>query len=204
MVMFLLIPLQIIIFMLHPLPTDVQQWYALFHDSWLLGLVSLDLLYIIDNSLVALVYLALYQLLKDVSPSRMRIALLLGFLGIAAYWASNPAFEMWHAQQQFQLAQDSMSRQTWLIVGETLLLQWRGTAFITYYILNGVSLILISSVLLHSNYPKRIGRIGLVSGILMSIPSTFGMVGLICSLLSLIPWLIFLAYLIPIFWKQEY
>jgi hypothetical protein len=48
---------------------------------------------------------------------------------------------------------------------------------------------------LKSDLPRKIGAIGLISGILMSIPSTAGMIGLVFSILSLIPWMFFLALL---------
>jgi hypothetical protein len=46
-----LIPIQIIIFVVWPPPTTVSDWFTLFQDNWLLGLLSLDLLYMLDNTL---------------------------------------------------------------------------------------------------------------------------------------------------------
>ncbi|NCC91496.1 MAG: DUF4386 family protein, partial [Spirochaetia bacterium] len=142
---------------------------------------------------------ALYQLLKEQKRALMQIALLLGFLGIAAYYSSNPAFELWEVQKQYTAATTAQAQQGWLVIADSLILQWRGTAFNTYYILNGICLIMISYALLKSQYPRKIGIIGLISGLLMSIPSTFGVIGVVFSLLSLIPWMIFLALLLPHF-----
>ncbi|ADY12283.1 DUF4386 family protein [Sphaerochaeta globosa] len=196
LVMLVLIPTQIIVFSLHQPPTAAKLWFDLFAKNWLLGLIEMDLLYLIDNALVALVYLGLYELLKEKHRALMQIALLLGFIGIAAYYSSNPAFELWEAQRKYMAATSPLEQQNWLIIAESLILQWRGTAFNSYYILNGICLILISYALLKSELPRKIGIIGLVSGILMSIPSTAGMLGLVFSILSLIPWLIFLALLL--------
>lgn len=196
LVMLVLIPTQIIVFSLHQPPTAAKLWFDLFAKNWLLGLIEMDLLYLIDNALVALVYLGLYELLKEKHRAVMQIALLLGFIGIAAYYSSNPAFELWEAQRKYIAASSFIEQQNWLIIAESLILQWRGTAFNSYYILNGICLILISYALLKSDLPRKIGIIGLGSGILMSIPSTAGMLGLVFSILSLIPWLIFLALLL--------
>ena len=193
--MLVLIPTQIIIFSFHQPPTEAQLWFDLFADNWLLGLIEMDLLYLIDNVLVALFYLGLYERLKETNRAVMQMALLLGFLGIAAYYSSNPAFELWAAQRNYTGAASLVERQTWLTIADSLILQWRGTAFNSYYILNGICLILISVVLLKSDLPKKIGIIGLVSGVLMSIPSTAGLLGLVFSLLSLIPWLLFIGFL---------
>jgi len=197
--MLILIPLQILIFAIEQPPQTAELWLALFEKHWFLGLIEMDLLYIIDNTLVALIYLALYHLLKDQKRALMQIALLLGLLGIAAYYSSNPAFELWEVQKQYAATSTVEVQQELLVIANSLLLQWRGTAFVTYYILNGICLILISIAFLKSSYPKRIGIVGLISGLLMSIPSTFGLVGMVFSLLSLVPWMLFLALLVPHF-----
>ena len=191
--MLVLIPTQIIVFSLHRPPSEAKLWFDLFASNWFLGLIEMDLLYLIDNALVALVYLGLYEILKEKHRALMQIALLLGYIGIAAYYSSNPAFELWEAQRNYAQASTLIEQQTWLTIAESLILQWRGTAFNSYYILNGICLILISYALLKSDLPRKIGVIGLISGILMSIPSTAGMIGLVISILSLIPWMVFLA-----------
>ncbi len=193
--MLVLIPTQIIVFSLHRPPSEAKLWFDLFASNWFLGLIEMDLLYLIDNALVALVYLGLYKILKEKHRALMQIALLLGYIGIAAYYSSNPAFELWEAQRNYAQASTLIEQQTWLTIAESLILQWRGTAFNSYYILNGICLILISYALLKSDLPRKIGAIGLISGILMSIPSTAGMIGLVFSILSLIPWMFFLALL---------
>jgi len=193
--MLVLIPTQIIVFSLHRPPSEAKLWFDLFASNWFLGLIEMDLLYLIDNALVALVYLGLYELLKEKHRAIIQIALLLGYIGIAAYYSSNPAFELWEAQRNYAQASTLIEQQTWLTIAESLILQWRGTAFNSYYILNGICLILISYALLKSDLPRKIGAIGLISGILMSIPSTAGMIGLVFSILSLIPWMFFLALL---------
>ncbi|SMP52593.1 protein of unknown function [Sphaerochaeta associata] len=193
--MLVLIPTQIIVFSLHRPPSEAKLWFDLFASNWFLGLIEMDLLYLIDNALVALVYLGLYEILKEKHRALMQIALLLGYIGIAAYYSSNPAFELWEAQRNYAQASTLIEQQTWLTIAESLILQWRGTAFNSYYILNGICLILISYALIKSDLPREIGVIGLISGILMSIPSTAGMIGLVFSILSLIPWMFFLALL---------
>ena len=43
---------QIMIFVIWPPPTTVEGYYSLFQQSWLLGLLSLDLLYLVNNALL--------------------------------------------------------------------------------------------------------------------------------------------------------
>ncbi|MDD3903002.1 MAG: hypothetical protein WC136_03160 [Sphaerochaeta sp.] len=198
LVMLLFIPLQIIIFAISRPPETAVDWFALFEQNWLLGLLEMDALYIIDNVLVALVYLALYHELRWKRQDLMTIALVLGLLGIGAYFSSNPAFEMWEASRRYTQSQD---KNLWLSIGEGLILRWRGTAFDIYYVLNGITLIIISICMYNSRFGNTTATIGLISGLLMAIPSTAGVIGLVFSILSLIPWMLFLFCLVRTFSK---
>jgi hypothetical protein len=85
-----------------------------------------------------------------------------------------------------------MDKTVYLAVGQMLVESWTGTAFLVYYVLNGITLLIISGVMYQGSvYGKRTATFGLIAGIFMIIPSTAGIVGMICSLLSLIPWVIF-------------
>jgi len=76
-----------------------------------------------------------------------------------------------------------------LSAGQGLVLRWQGTAFDAYYVLNGVTLILVAAVMLRSpTFGRKTAVVGLTAGVLMVVPSTAGPLGLVCSLLSLVPW----------------
>ena len=68
-----------------PFPTDIEGWYALFQRSKLLGLWYLNALDIVSFTLLGILFLALYQALKDTSPSWMVIALYLALLGVVVF-----------------------------------------------------------------------------------------------------------------------
>ncbi|MEL1135772.1 DUF4386 family protein [Desulfitobacterium sp. THU1] len=191
-VMLIIIPIQIAIFIVFPFPDSIESWFELFNKSWLLGLIHLDLLYIINNIIVAIMYLAFYFSLKKKNESLMIIALVLGLLGISAYLSSNKAFEMLSISNLYYDAASETAKTIFLATGQTMLSSWRGTAFDIYYVLNGITLIIISCVMFKSSiYSNKIAAIGLLSGVLMMIPSTAGTIGLIFSLASLIPWTVF-------------
>ncbi len=187
-----IIPLQIAAFTIWKLPDSVTGWFELYRGSWLLGLVHQDLLYVINDVLVAVMYLGFYVMLRKRNGSLMLIAILLGYLGIAAYLGSNKSFEMLQLSRLYFDAGTEAQRTIALAAGQAMLSGWQGTAFDIYYILNGIALILIAYVMLKSDiFTKFTAVIGLVSGVLMMIPSTAGMIGLVFSLLSLIPWYVF-------------
>jgi hypothetical protein len=190
-VMLALIPIQITVFTIWPTPQTVPEWFQLFQDNKLLGLMHLDLLYIVNNVILTVMYLALYMSMRQQGEALMLISLLTCLLGVAAYFASNSAFEMLSLSSRYPHAIDSEGI-TLLAAGEMLITQWKGTAFDVYYVLNAISLILLAVVMRKSPiYGKGTALIGLLSGILMLIPSTAGALGMIFSLASLVPWYIF-------------
>lgn len=194
LLMIVLIVVQIIVFAVWPPPTTVEGYFDLFQKSWLLGLLSLDLLYIVDSILLILIYLAVYFVLKKAGESSMLIALTLGIVGITAYFASNTAFEMLSLSNQYAAATVETQRSTYLIAGQVMLETYKGTAFDIYYVLNTIILFIISPVMLRSGlFSKATAYLGFLAGILMIIPSSAGTLGLYFSLASLVPWVIWLV-----------
>lgn len=190
--MLALMAVQIGVFVLWPTPKTVTAWFQLFQDSWVLGLMHLDFLYILNNTIVALMYLAFYLSLRQRNESLMLIALVCGMLATAAYYSSNPAFEMLSLSRQFGTSAAAAEKAACLAAGQALLAKWKGTAFDIYYILSGLCLILTARAMrVSALYGKRMSVIGLVSGLLMLIPSTAGTPGLCFSLASLVPWAVF-------------
>ena len=190
--MIALIPIQIIIFVAYPPPGTAIEYFTLFQKNWFLGLLSLDLLYILNSVLLSIIYLALYLALKRISESLMAIALTLGLVGIAAYFPSNTAFEMLSLSNQYAAATTDAQRTIFLAAGQAMLAIYRGTAFNVYYVMNAIALLIISVVMLRSNIFSRVtAYVGLLAGVLMIVPSTAGTIGLIFALLSLVPWALF-------------
>jgi hypothetical protein len=195
-IMLALIPVQIAVFTAFPPPDSAEGFLTLFQDNWLLGFLSMDFLYLINTVILVILYLSLSVRLVSEAPQKSALAFVIGLVGIACYFPSNPVFEMFALSKEFALAQPS-ERPQLLVVGNALMAGYTGTAFIVYYILNGISLVLYAWAMLESTvFTKTIGVYGLVSGILMLVPSTFGMVGMVFSLLSLIPWVVFLVLLV--------
>lgn len=197
--MLAMIPLQILLFLLSPPPSSVGGFFVLFQRSPLLGLLSLDFLYLFNNLIVAVLYLALFFLFFHEKPVTVLLALFFGVIGVCCYYSSNPAFEMWTLSSKYAMALPQ-EKLLYLSAGEGLMAGYAGTSFNTYYVLSTLSLLLFSTVLMKSPQVGRVlGLSGLLSGIFMIIPSSAGTLGLIFSLLSLIPWMVFVTALIPFF-----
>ena len=184
---------QIIIFIAWPPPSTIEGYFTLFQNNWLLGLLSLDLLYIVNIVPLILIFLALYAALKRVNESIVAIGLTFGLVGIAAYFASNTTFEMLSLSNQYAAATTDVQRAMFLAAGQTMLETYKGTAFNVYYVLNAVALLIFFTVMLRSNiFSKATAYVGIVAGVLMIVPSTAGTIGLYFALASLVPWAIWL------------
>lgn len=200
--MLILIPIQIIVFVVSPPPDTVKGLFELYRQSPFSGLLSLDFIYMVNNIIIVVIYLALAVILYRERPSAIILALTFGLVGVACYYSSNPAFEMMNLSNQYFLAQPEQ-QVIFLAAGEALIAGYTGTAFNVYYVLSTACLLIFSCVLIKSpGFKTSVGWWGLASGILMIIPSSAGMLGMICSLLSLIPWIVFIALLMGSFRKM--
>ena len=192
LVVIALIPIQIVIFVAFPPPENPIAFFTLFQENWFLGLLSLDLLYILNNSILILMYLGLFAALRNTNFAYMLIAIIIGMVGIAAYYSSTVAFEMLSISRQYQFAREAEVKSQLISVAYGLLARYKGTAFDVYYVLNAITLLIISRVMFQDDtFTRATAFWGLISGVFMIIPSTAGQIGLIFSLLSLIPWTVF-------------
>lgn len=191
--MFVLIILQIIIYSIWLPPSEALPMLELMRDNWLLGLLSMDLLYLVDCVLLAIIYLALYVAIRRYAESAMLIATVLGLLGIAAYFASNPAFELLYIGRSLAKSLTLEDKVLALGAGRGFMETYKGTAFNVYYVLNTLYLFIVTPVMHKS---RLFGRACIIAGFsaafFMIIPSSAGTVGLVFSLLSLLPWLVWL------------
>lgn len=195
LMMLIIIPVQIIIFVVSPPPESIMGFFDLYHKNSFLGLLSLDFLYLFSNMITVFIYLALFTILYREKPVTSIIAIILGLIGIACYYPSNPAFEMLTlSSQYFQAVPEQQS--IYLAAGEAVMAGYTGTSFDTYYVLSTICLLLFAYAVYKSPvFSKTTGLWGLVAGFFMIIPSSAGMLGIVFSLLSLVPWTIFVVML---------
>ena len=198
LIMAVLIPIQSFIFIAYPPPGTVIDYFTLFQNNKILGLLDLDLLLIVDNVLLILIYLALYTALRRANESFMAIALTFGLVGAVLHFASREAtFTLLSLSDQYAAATTDAQRAMFLAAGQAMLTIYNGTAFDMSYVLSGVVLLIISVVMLRGNiFSKGTAYLGILMGVLMLIPPTVGTIGLLLSLISLVPtliWLILIA-----------
>ncbi|MDC5696298.1 DUF4386 family protein [Intrasporangium calvum] len=186
-----MIVVQVAIFTVWPPPDTAQGMFELLVQNPLLGLIALDVLYVVSNLLAYLLYFALAVVLWRVSRSAVVLALAFGVLGMAAYMASPRPVEMLQLAHSYAAA-GTAGREALLAVGDGMLATWKGTAFDVYYFFNLVTLLVLALLMYRSRVLGRSAAVwGLAAAVLMAVPSNFGTAGLVFSLASLLPWAVF-------------
>jgi hypothetical protein len=192
-----LVPVQVAVFIAYPLPETVVDWFALFQSHRLVGLVDMDVLLLVDNALLGLMFLALYAALAPSKRALMTIAVTLELMAITTYFGSNTAFEMLALSDQYTAATSEAQRAPILAAGEAMIATWQGTAFVVSYLLGALAILMTSLVMLRGAVFGRATAVtGLVFGALSLVPASAGPLGLVFSLLSLVPmwiWMILIA-----------
>jgi hypothetical protein len=181
-----LIPLQIIVFVVWPPPFEgtAREWFALFQDNWLRGLLSLDLLLIVDYVLLIPIVLALYVTLRRVSESFMAVGTALYFVAIASFFASNTAFEMLSLSDHYAAATTDAQRAMYLAAGQSMLATFEGTAFQVSYVLASVAGITIGAVMLRSDIFSTVAAYALIVGDVIGLGLYLPTIGIFLSVIS--------------------
>ena len=159
-----LTPIAIAVFAVWPPPSGgAEQWYSLFSENPLLGLMSLDLPFVVINVLMVPIMLALYISLKKLNPAMTALAGSLFLVGVAAFFASNPAVEMLTLSNQFAEATTDTQRLALLGAGESMLASFNGTAFHVNYILAQTAGVILGAVMLRSTlFSRRVAYLMIV------------------------------------------
>lgn len=152
LLMVMLIVIQFIVYIAAPPPLEgtVTDWFALFQKNSLIGLLDFELLMIVYTLVAVPLYIALYFALKQTNQPLMSIFLALAIIGVGAFIAARPAFEMLSLSKQFAAATTQAQRSIYLTSGETLIAIFHGTAFHVSYVLGSISGLILSFVMLKS------------------------------------------------------
>ena len=180
----LITAVSIVAFIVWPPPDGTAaDWFALFNDNPLRGLVSLDLPFLVVNVLMVPLMLALYMALHRVNPAAMLIAIAVYAVSLAGVFASNPMVEMLSLSRQYTAA--TGAQQTALLgAGEALLASYEGTAFHAFYILGQLAGIVIGVVMLRSAAFGRLIAYLMIVGNFVGFGLYLPTIGLTLSVLS--------------------
>jgi hypothetical protein len=194
-----ILPIQIVVFIVWPPPLGgtAADWFVLFERSRIVGLLSLDLLLLVDQALLLPIFVALWVALRRASPSTALLATTLGLVGTGVYFASGAAFEMLALSRSHAAADSAAQRAAYLAAGEALLAVYQGTAFHASYLLqSGAGLLYALAMLRTRIFRRAVGVLGLLAfavGLGLFVPGPLGLWLAIASVTFLWGWYLLLA-----------
>jgi hypothetical protein len=172
------------VFFVIGLPTTILEWFQLFERSALSGLLASELLLLFYVVLSILFALALYVALRKTSPSLMAIYLALTLVGVMAFIASRPAFEMLSLSHGYALATTDAQRAAFLAAGESTYAAFEGTAFWLSYFLGSIGGLLLSAAILRSTIFSRATAYLRIASSVLDLGLFIPTIGLFISLVS--------------------
>ena len=182
----LIIPISIVAFILWPPPNSVLGHFEQLQANSLIGLIGMDLLYLITNLIIIPTWLAMYIALRRSNESLTAVALALGFIGIIALIISRPLVEMHTLSAQYALATNEIDQTISLAAGEAMMALYRGTAFNIHYLLGTLGLLIFAFVMLPSDrFSRRTAYVGIIAN-LLALGFYLPIIGIAVSIFSVI------------------
>jgi hypothetical protein len=99
----------------------VVDWFNLLHDNWFLGLRNLGLLNIVMTAFSIPMFFALCLAHWKINPKYSALAMVISFIGIAVFYATNRAFAMLDLSNQYAVASTNVQRMVLEAAGQALL-----------------------------------------------------------------------------------
>jgi hypothetical protein len=171
-------------------------WFELYDRNPLLGMVSLDLPYIVIDLLMLPVMLALYQALRRTRPTAALLAISLFGVTLAALLASNPMVEMLTLSREYATATTAAQQTALAGAGEAMLAGYAGTAFHLFYIGAQIAGILFGFAMLRSALFTRPIAVTMIAGNAVGFGLYLPAIGLALSVFSgvvLLLWMVLIG-----------
>lgn len=99
----------------------VVDWFNLLHTNWFLGLRNLGLLNIVMTALGIPLFFAMYSIHRQADPTLSTLALIISFVGVAVFYATNRAFSMLDLSIQYAAATTELQRYILEAAGQAML-----------------------------------------------------------------------------------
>jgi hypothetical protein len=156
---------EVVVYALFPRPATVLEHFALFQSSWLVGLLTLDLLGMIAYLLFVPTILALYVALRHSSDAGMLVATALFFVGITAFFSTNTAFAVLTLSKQYAAATTDEERAMLLAAGQAMFTLFNVSAFLVSYVIVSAAWLMMSAVMLSCDlFSRATAGAGILAG----------------------------------------
>lgn len=99
----------------------VFDWFRLFQNNWFMGLRDLGLLNILFYALDIPIFFALYGAHRKTNQTLAALAMIISFIGVAVFYATNRAFAMLDISHQYAQATTEAQRTILAAAGQAML-----------------------------------------------------------------------------------
>jgi hypothetical protein len=147
---------EIFVFALFPRPETVLAHFELFGKSWLVGLLTMDLLGLISYILFIPLSLALFVVVRKHGEMLLVAALVLFYIGIADFMATNTAFSVLSLSREYAAASTQTEREDILAAGRAMFTLFNENAFLVSYVMVSAAWVILSVVMLRSTLFTRL------------------------------------------------
>ena len=154
-------------FTIYPQPETVIDWFELFQDSKLIGLLDFWALEVLGYLLFTLVFLALYFALREIDRGILAIAIAFALLGAGVFLATNNPISMLSLSDQYAAAASDAERAMFLAAGQAVLTNTGqrvvGGFNVGWFLLSIAGLIMSAAMLRSSAFGKAAAYVGIAA-----------------------------------------
>jgi len=150
----------------------VIDWFTQIQNNWFMGLRNLGLLNIVMFALGIPMYFALYTAHRNVNKAFGALAMIISFIGVAVFFATNRAFSMLELSGQYAQATTDAQRSMFAAAGQAMLSVGRSHSLGTFisFFLGELAGILMSVVMLRGKiFSKATALTGIIGFTLLLI-----------------------------------
>jgi hypothetical protein len=166
------VPLQVALFIAVPPPAShsIAAWFDLFNTSPVIGLLSLDLLMMMEQVLAVPIILALFLLVHRAAASATLLGAAAWLMGAVLFLGSNTGFEMLALARGYAAA-GLADQPAYVAAGRGMLASYgdMGTSFVFGSVLSAVGGVLLGAALVRS------GALGGAAGWLLLVANVVGL-----------------------------
>jgi hypothetical protein len=150
----------------------VIDWFTQIQNNWFMGLRNLGFLNIVMFALGIPMYFALYTAHRKVNKAFGALAMIISFIGVAGFFATNRAFSMLELSGQYAQATTDAQRSMFAAAGQAMLSVGRSHSLGTFisFFLGELAGILMSVVMLRGKiFSKATALTGIIGFTLLLI-----------------------------------
>ncbi|MCJ7666386.1 MAG: DUF4386 domain-containing protein [Actinobacteria bacterium] len=158
---------EIIVFTIWPQPNTVTDYFVLFQNNKLIGLLDFYLLEFFAYVLFIPMFLAISVAIRRGNESYIALALTLAITGVAVFLATNNPFSMLSLSNQYAAATTGAQKELYLAAGQTILANTNQRAVegfnIGFFLLSTAGMIISIVMLRSKTFSKVIAYVGILT-----------------------------------------